>query len=98
MRMLARYCRSYSVLVQNSGSAGALASEMLFPIAQAMAKLVCEEDFQYVKACEGGSLHPDVRIKLGDVPDAGARCRFAATAPSRRHIVSGPCAPANELL
>jgi predicted RNA-binding Zn ribbon-like protein len=26
---------------------------LLFPIANAMAQLVCEEDFQYVKACEG---------------------------------------------
>jgi predicted RNA-binding Zn ribbon-like protein len=26
---------------------------LLLPIAQAMAQLVCEEDFQYVKACEG---------------------------------------------
>lgn len=26
---------------------------LLFPIAKAMARLVCEEDFQYVKACEG---------------------------------------------
>ncbi|WP_024519123.1 ABATE domain-containing protein [Bradyrhizobium sp. Tv2a-2] len=26
---------------------------LLFPIAQAMARLVCEEDFRHVKACEG---------------------------------------------
>jgi hypothetical protein len=26
---------------------------LLFPIAKAMARLVCEEDFQHVKACEG---------------------------------------------
>jgi predicted RNA-binding Zn ribbon-like protein len=26
---------------------------LLFPIARAMAQLVCEDDFQYVKACEG---------------------------------------------
>jgi predicted RNA-binding Zn ribbon-like protein len=26
---------------------------LLFPVAKAMARLICEEDFQYVKACEG---------------------------------------------
>ncbi|CAB3716635.1 hypothetical protein LMG24238_04568 [Paraburkholderia sediminicola] len=29
------------------------AESLLMPIAEAMAKLVCEEDFTYVKACEG---------------------------------------------
>jgi predicted RNA-binding Zn ribbon-like protein len=29
------------------------AASLLMPIAEALARLVCEEDFRYVKACEG---------------------------------------------
>ena len=34
---------------------------LLLPIGEALAKFVCEEDFADVKACEGHSLHADVR-------------------------------------
>ena len=31
----------------------AIAGTLLLPIGEALAKFVCEEDFSYVKACEG---------------------------------------------
>ncbi|MDI4232612.1 CGNR zinc finger domain-containing protein [Bradyrhizobium sp. Arg237L] len=51
---------------------------LLLPIAQAMAQLVCEEDFQYVKACEGH------RCTLMFVDRTRGRARRWPPKPGRR--------------
>jgi predicted RNA-binding Zn ribbon-like protein len=62
-RLLARDERHEAIVAGAPGDASALAlrpsrrwtspDALLLPIAEAMARLVCEEDFTHVKACEG---------------------------------------------
>ncbi|MFP6562696.1 ABATE domain-containing protein [Paraburkholderia sp. B3] len=62
-RLLAQDKRHEAIVAATDGSTPALAlhayrrwttpDALLLPIAEAMAKLVCEEDFTHVKACEG---------------------------------------------
>lgn len=61
--LLRRDERYSEIAVQTTGEGGALTlaamrrwdtpDALLMPIAEAMARLVCDEDFSYVKACEG---------------------------------------------
>lgn len=61
--LLKRDERYSEIAVQTTGEGGALTlaamrrwdtpDALLMPIAEAMARLVCDEDFSYVKACEG---------------------------------------------
>lgn len=61
--LLKRDERYSEIAVQTTGEGGALRlaamrrwdtpDALLMPIAEAMARLVCDEDFSYVKACEG---------------------------------------------
>jgi len=84
--LLARDEAFGEIVAHENGAAGALAFErsrrwsspesLLLPIGEVMAKLVCEEDFTYVKACEG----PTCTLLFADHTRGHARrwCSMAA--------------------
>jgi predicted RNA-binding Zn ribbon-like protein len=84
--LLARDEAFAKIIAQEQGAAGALTFErsrrwsspesLLLPIGEILAKLVCEEDFTYVKACEG----PTCTLLFADHTRGHARrwCSMAA--------------------